>query len=263
MLPVVREAFFPFTTKHEGAIRGRAGVPWMYLDVLGKVTTGLGYLIDSPSAAATLPWKRPDGSLASREEIFEDWGKVKAHANDKTYTDAGGGSDIQAALTTLRLDDDGINQSTAARLDQFAQDLYQSFPAWDTWPADAQLGLLSMAWAMGPNFAHKFPKFSAAANLLRPDFETMAEESEINTLPRRDEKADGRNADNYTLFRNAEAVLRAGGDPQQLYFPASLADGDRAVRDVTKKVGIGLGGLFIATCVAGAGLYAAKKTGYL
>ena len=53
----------------------------MYVDILGLVSTGLGNLIDPVGMATSLPWRRLDGSLATREEIVAAWHKVKTKAN--------------------------------------------------------------------------------------------------------------------------------------------------------------------------------------
>ena len=50
MHPSVKSVFPSFSTKLEGR------VPWMYCDVLGLVTIGIGNLIDPEEAALHLPF---------------------------------------------------------------------------------------------------------------------------------------------------------------------------------------------------------------
>ncbi|MGO9893202.1 MAG: hypothetical protein ACLPX8_03180, partial [Bryobacteraceae bacterium] len=102
----------------------------------------------------------------------------------------------------------------------------QWFQDFDTWPADAQLGLLSMAWAMGPGGPGQFPHFSSACKSL--DFNAAAAECKMNEagnpglIPR--------NQANFTLFSNAAIVLageaQGGLQSSSLYYPRVLTTAD-------------------------------------
>jgi hypothetical protein len=61
----------------------------------------------------------------------------------------------------LELSDDAIDSLIIDRLTKNESFLKRQpwFQDFDTWPADAQLGLLSMAWAMGPAAPGNFPSF--------------------------------------------------------------------------------------------------------
>ena len=207
MHPSVLQAFRGFSTKFEGYL------PYMYLDIKGLVTTGMGNLIDPIGAALALPWKRPDGSLATQDEIRAAWNKVKARIDlAPKYGTA------FAGLTTLRLDKDGIEQLIARKLRENETYLRKRFPAYERWPADAQLGLHSMAWAMGPGF--HFPAFDAAVNREPPDFDAAAAASHMNEagnaglIPR--------NRANVRLFTNAARVVERGADPSVLHWPEDV-----------------------------------------
>lgn len=241
----VADNWWDFTKRHEGAVN------FMYVDTIGKVTTGLGYLIDSPEAALALPWLRSDGSRASSDEVRAEWDKVKHSGTEGQHINA------RQAITSLHLDDATIAETTHQRFSQFEEELRGYFPAFDAWPADAQMGVMSMAWAMGPNFSRKFPHFTAAVNKLRPDFIAAANESEINTLPPKEEKPDGRNADNYKMFINAESVLASNGDPEKLIFPGTT------VSTVVKAGGIGLGVILLGLVGTGGAMYLAKQKGWI
>lgn len=143
----------------------------MYLDVLGLVTTGRGNLIDPVATALVLPWKRRDGSRAESAEISAAWNFVKTLQSAKQR-----GGMWFASQTFLRLTEDDIDALTWAKLDQNESILKQGFGEWDAFPAPAQLGILSMAWAMGARFG--FPKFRAAANL--QDWDTCTNECKMN-----------------------------------------------------------------------------------
>jgi hypothetical protein len=188
----------------------------MYLDIKGLVTVGVGNLIDPVELAQALPFqlKSKPGSPATADQIGADWQRLKDHP-----ALARAGHLACAPLTQLELDDTAIDSLVSGRLaDNEAtlksQDWFRQF---DTWPADAQLGLLSMAWAMGPRAPGEFPRFRAAC--LGLDFTTAAAECRMD-----DEANPGlapRNQAGVTLFLNAARVLEdsAALDPAVLYYP--------------------------------------------
>ena len=53
-----------------------SNVPYMYLDVAGQVTVGIGHAILSEEAACQLPFKSADGTPASREVIVAAFKKI-------------------------------------------------------------------------------------------------------------------------------------------------------------------------------------------
>ncbi len=200
----VRDAFVPFTDKFEGTVNS------MYLDVKGLVTVAIGNLIDPAPAALTLPFLHADGTPATRVQIAAEWHTVKADTSlaKKGWTAA-------KKVTRLHLDADGIKKVVQDKLFLNEYILKRRFPEFEQWPADAQLGLLSMAWACGANF--NFPKFEAACK--RQDFLTaaaecrMAEAGNPGLIPR--------NVANKILFTNAAKVL-AGISLQSLVYPGVL-----------------------------------------
>jgi hypothetical protein len=224
----VWKAYPTFTAQFEGI------TPFMYTDKKGYVTTGIGNLIENLTTheptpdSFTLGWKRPDGSLASQQEILDAWHAVKA-AWPKVQSIA------SQALTTLRLDKGAIARLVASKLEQHEAYLRKKYPGYDSWPADAQLGLLSMSWAMGPGF--DFPKFSAAVNRPRPDFKAAAAASTIHDPGN---PIEGRNTANKQLFLNADSVLEAGHDISALLYPRAL-----------KVAAFGFGGALLVSAAAG------------
>lgn len=201
---VVLDAFQAFTARFEGTCS------WLYLDVKGLVTTGVGNLVDPMPAALDLPWRRQDGSLAAPSEVEEAWQVVK-HATAMQRL----GGFAFARLTTLRLDEAGIAALVRQRLTVDDQYLARRFASADyaDWPADAQLGILSMAWAMGPAF--QFPLFAAAVE--RQDFAAAAKQCGIDTAG--NSGVAPRNAANVRCFENAAAVIANGWDREQLWYP--------------------------------------------
>lgn len=201
----VRAAFVPFTAPIEGV------VPFLYLDVRGLVTTAIGCLVDPVAYAMVLPFKRLDGSAATREEIAEEWHKVKfrqdlAHKGGMAYR----------GITSLRLTQAAIDELVGKKLDQIDDHLSRRFVDYASWPADAQLALLSQAWAIGPAF--NWPMLVAA--LRARDFIMAANEAHISEHG--NPGVAPRNRANRVLWRNAAYVLGEGLDPEPLYWPRDL-----------------------------------------
>lgn len=207
----VRSYFIEFSKQFEGR------VPCMYLDTHNPplVTIGVGNLIDPLTEARNLPMRRlSDGGLASPKEIDTEWNRVKrdvSHAHDHTS--------YWRTTAQLTLPDDDIDSLVMSRLDRNNAYL-QSRPAFHefaAWPADAQLGLHSMAWAMGPAF--RFPLFLDAC--YRGDFGSAAAQCHMDA-----EHNAGlvpRNRANLILFSNASRILRSTVfNPDVLVYPLSL-----------------------------------------
>ncbi|TQM32271.1 hypothetical protein [Nocardia bhagyanarayanae] len=228
MKAAVRRVWLPFNEPLEGR------VPWMYLDSEGFVSTGVGNKLDDTGrvraaptpaeraasliAARRLPWRRPDGSPATGAEINAAWDAVKSRMDL-----VAGGYRRFADVTELRLTDEHIDRLVFARLDELETLLrgrmvrhgtgavVMPFAAFDSWPADAQLGMLSMCWAMGPKFS--FPTFQDAA-FARDWLRCAAAcrvNPEIGTVIRRNDR-------DQDLFRNAFRVEDEGLDPEVLLF---------------------------------------------
>lgn len=202
----VRDAFVGFSTPLEGCCS------YMYSDIKNLITTGIGNLIDPVSVAVAVPFRKPDGSLASSAEKAAEFWRVKNDPRSATL-----GHRYAATITRLRLDDAGIADVVFRRLDLNESILRSRFPNFEEWPADAQLATHSLGWACGAAF--RFPKLERALQVI--DFLTAAVECKMNEagnpglIPR--DKA------NATLYTNAAAVYAGGLDPDTLWFPAVLA----------------------------------------
>jgi GH24 family phage-related lysozyme (muramidase) len=165
----VRAAWRRFNESLEGLI------PWMYLDVKGLVTTGMGNLIDPVATATPLPWLDEAGNPASTDAIAAEWTTIKT-----ATALARQGAQAAKAMATLHLDDPAIDSLILNKLSQNEKILvaYRPFADFPNWPADAQLGLLSMAWAMGSGFGPGFPRFAQACSA--GDFATAAADCQMN-----------------------------------------------------------------------------------
>ncbi len=134
-------------------------VDYMYPDIKGLVTTGMGNLIDPLPLALSLPWRFRDGSPCPQTAIEAEWQIM--HGNDRL---AKAGAKAALALTRLCLSDEAIDALIERQLAHNAEILqkHPAFGGFTLWPADAQCALLSMAWAMGPGFGPLWPNFSSA-----------------------------------------------------------------------------------------------------
>ena len=233
MRPVVQEAFFDFTASREGF------TPFMYADTLNLVTTGVGNLIDAGprnafdissaamAPAMALPWKFKGAGWtsknpvtagpASREEIREAWIRTKLREQDEPGFNKRGGF-AYAGFQPLTLGLEDLRSLFNRTLASFDRKLSERYPGYESWPADAQMALLSMAWAMGPSF--NFPAFKEAADRL--DFRKAAELSFFKGGGGTPDARTGRNRENVIMFTNAADALKAGINPDRLFFPAAV-----------------------------------------
>ena len=232
--------FVTFTTPLEGK------VPWMYVDVRQLVTTGIGNLIDPISLALPLPWVHKDiGEPAAEAAIRTDWDRVKGDLSL-----AKKGHRACEAITELRLTEEGIASLVRTKLTANEAQLTRVFSDWELWPADAQLGVLSMAWALGAGFPASWPNFTQAARAR--DWTAAAANCHINEAG--NPGVVPRNAANVRLFENAATVEAKGLDVTVLHWPAEVAT-DQTEPEPTENPSsavLRLDGVFPDTAAAGA-----------
>jgi peptidoglycan hydrolase-like protein with peptidoglycan-binding domain len=215
MHPSVQAFFRDFSKTFEGLVQ------YMYLDVKNLATIGIGNLLENPnshqltSEALNLPFQfKNSGAAASVQDIQNDFASIKAHPGVSA-----GGYD---QYTKLQLDLPTIDQLVQNKLAGNETGLkgISEFSDLDNWPADAQLGLFSMAYAIGPAFAAggKWPSFRAgcaakdfvkAANECR-----MTEQGNPGVVPR--------NRADELLFLYAARVLANNLPIANLIYPNVL-----------------------------------------
>jgi hypothetical protein len=207
MTPDLWEAFLRESIKHEGR------VPFFYLDVKNLVTIGVGSLAD-PWRPQIGSWElfHPDGRKATPAEVKADWDRVRA----RTDLSQRGGL-AYASVARLRMKDAFIDRLTRETLDWKWAAMKRWCPDLDSLPYGAQLGMASMAWALGSAFNTKFPKFTKA--LLARDFLTCAKECDIRYATPSGGTIKHRNAMNRQLFEEAAAVETMGLDRKRLWYP--------------------------------------------
>ena len=200
----VRNTWVQFNQDLEGYL------DFMYLDTRNLVTTGMGNLIDPRPVAERLNWyDERTGEYVSIDDIDAAWDLVKSRTD---LSPLGGGAFKH--VTSLRLTGEDINNLIFSKLDEMESYLQRRppFRDYETWPADAQLALLSMAWGLGPAF--NFPRFQAFASERR--WREAATECrftpDVGTIRVRNDR-------NQQCFNNAALVEDESGDPTQLLWP--------------------------------------------
>ena len=134
-------------------------VTTMYADALGLVSIGMGNLIDPIDLAIMLPFRLPGGIGASTSDIKRAWTAVK---NDPKCAKLGWKYAAMIPANNLRLEMHDVEALIERKLREHDRFMLSRFPDWEARPADAQLAVHSMAWAMGPAFFRKFPRFTLA-----------------------------------------------------------------------------------------------------
>jgi hypothetical protein len=180
----------------------------------GLVTLGVGCLIDPVSLALPLPWRHAgSGELATRAEVAAAWNGLKSQKDKFTKLHF----KYAAALNDLRLDDAGVDQLMTQRLLTNEKVLHGYFPQFDLFPADAQLAIFSMAWAVGAGFPQQFGNFRAAANAQNWTSAIAAcgirTDGNAGIVPR--------NAANRLCLANAQSVLSQGIPLDTLFWPGT------------------------------------------
>lgn len=150
-------------------------VRWIYADVKGLCTTGVGNLLVSADVACELPWRfMDDGSWAPEGLVRREWDRVKAMPPGLAAARYRG---------AIYLEDSDIDALVGKQLAANDAVLRRIFPDYDAWPAEARKGTRSLAWAAGAGLDHGWPHFTAAARA--QDWATCARESAIpSNLPR-------------------------------------------------------------------------------
>jgi peptidoglycan hydrolase-like protein with peptidoglycan-binding domain len=207
----------PWSTPFEGYLNGP------YTDAKGLVTTGMGNLIDSGSGSPTptakarsLPW--------SPNNIDADWAALKAAW-------PGVQSVASMHLTTSRLSPQAVTDLIVSTMKAEEPAILRLIPGFASLPADSQMGIWSMVWAMGTGNLASFKTFLSAVN--SGDFVTAAANCHMQGVG-----IDMRNLANRLLFLNAAAVKTLGADPAVLYYVdglTKLARGQAAILSSASK----------------------------
>lgn len=232
MRQAVQDAWLEVNAPLEGR------VPWPYLDEKCLVTVAVGNLIDPLPLALRLPWQYESGGYLNEADIAQQWERVKSAT---ALAKQGGGAFEN--LTDMRLSPANMDKLDYAKLASNDAILKGRFSNWELLPADAQMGVHSLAWACGPDFV--FPRF--AADLIAGAFATYVTADDIADASTPGDLQDPpefgalkggcaleclmevganrglipRNALNQRLFEAAQRVVDQQLDPSVLYGIAS------------------------------------------
>jgi hypothetical protein len=214
MHPSVYPAFHVISPKLEGH------VDCLYADIKGLITCAVGCLVDPISLALDVPWTLEDGSVADQAQVRADWHLLKDNAGHYAKLHW----KYARAATKVRLTEKAINDLVDKRLRANEAIIRKTFPEWESFPADAQLAMLSISWAVGAAFHIKFVNL---ANAIHAQKWAVA----VGCAKIREDNNPGvrpRNAINYLCFANAQAVKDRGLDPAVLIWPETAKEAEPA-----------------------------------
>jgi GH24 family phage-related lysozyme (muramidase) len=182
------------TTALSARLRNLEGaVAWMYLDLKGLVTVGVGHLLETPEEAATLPFRvRVTGEPASPGLVRADWLRIK---NAKPAMLAR----YYRQFSTTGLSSAAIDQALASNIEIHWHGVLAARPECANFPEPAQQIVAEMAFALGVSGLLAYKKMLAAMAL--GDWETAAFESH------RSDMLDWRNEEMAKLIRSIPAGL--------------------------------------------------------
>lgn len=210
---------FSYERYHEFSAPLEGRVPCMYCDTFGYVTTGVGNLINALPEALALPWQLADGSPADKATVAAEWHML--HDNGQHYGRLKW--TVYAKQLKCRLSDQAIDDLVKRTLSRNEAEFRKRWPSYDTFPADAQLAIISMSWAVGSAFYRKFHNLAGCID--REDWDGAAASCKIRDgldTPAKSDDNPGivpRNARNKFLFHNAALVAKSGADGGVLYWP--------------------------------------------
>jgi GH24 family phage-related lysozyme (muramidase) len=117
-------------------------VPWMYRDIAGKVTVGVGLMLPNEAAACELPFVMAAGP-ANLEQIAAEFDRVDALAEGKPPA-------FYKSATSPELPQRFIDAKLASTLAEYEATLRLKFPIYDKLPDVVKMALLDMAYNLGP-----------------------------------------------------------------------------------------------------------------
>ena len=139
---------------------------WLYCDVRGLVTIGIGNLVKDADACAALPLAHalllPDGSPAP--EVTED-NKRDAYCRVLNAFNSPKSANAYRAISDLRLTEGFVAQLVGQRLEtEFYPGLLRLCPSFDGFPLSARRALVDMAYNLGVHGLSEFPHLLEACN---------------------------------------------------------------------------------------------------
>lgn len=234
MRPNVEHLFPGYTRDLEGAFTS------LYADVRRLVSTGIGFLVDPIDRCLGLEWWIGDRRATDRE-VIDDWHAIKDRALKMSDAEIHHWTaQMQAPLTSVRLKSDYIDQLLIKKLhsnyDYVRAHLIHGL---DNMPADAVLGLMSLAWAIGAGFDKTNPprlELVAAANA--GDWRVVKAHARLREAG--NAGVVERNCRQDLCFENAATVVARGLDTAALWWPNAAPKEDSLHTVAVKALELGI-----------------------
>lgn len=137
---------------HEGVVRH------MYLDTVGLVTVGVGFMLRSAPIAASYKFLTEFGQGALPSEIEDEWRRIKGmpFGMDKP-------AGFYRSACKLHLPATEIDRQLRQKLDDFRRGAVSIIPDFGKLSTERQTGVLDMVYSLGPfGWQSKYPKMIAA-----------------------------------------------------------------------------------------------------
>jgi GH24 family phage-related lysozyme (muramidase) len=130
-------------------------IPWMYRDIAGNVTVGVGLMLSGSDAAQSLPFLT-GFRAATPQEIAADFTRVNT-------LPPGHASGFYKSPSSLELSQQTIDAKLSGVIKNFEIGLRARLPQYDAFPDGIKMALLDMIYNLGPEGLFKgFPHFIAA-----------------------------------------------------------------------------------------------------
>lgn len=219
------EQFWKFTQPLEGGFA--ANCMFMVQDL--QVATGMGvtfsgkaHRADGLRRALALPWlNKNTNAPASPTEITRDYDLVLSMEAEGLAKPFNHIEKVWKPVTLCRLDEAGFRKAVydviVSNLNGVRRNR-ASFGNFDDYPADAQLCVASLTWAIGPNFHTKYPSFCAACRAqdwILAGFQSTYKNPTGTVVDRQRQQT--------FMMANADAAKRGFLNPDILYFPGLMA----------------------------------------
>lgn len=225
-------------TQYTSDLEGTFSSP--YSDVKRLITVGRGHLIDPVERCLALEWWIGD-RRASDVEVRNDWHMLKDQALGMSDSKLQGwAADEQAPLTSIRLRPEYIDALTIRQLRaNYAYIEAHLMPRIGEFSADALLGVMSLAWAVGAGFDQTKPprtEFVAACNAA--NWITAGAHARLREAGNKGVIARNKHQD--LCFSNAATVKTRGLDPAALWWPNICPKEDHLSTVAVKALELGI-----------------------
>lgn len=133
----------------ESMLRASEGATnYLYQDSVGKVTIGVGNLIENEDAAAELYLFTENGLPASDKQKREAYQRVW-NAPGVRYDGFARKAKTYQNYTDIRISSEEIDKLLSKKILQFYRGIKIIFPCFDSFPSPAKLALMDMAFNLG------------------------------------------------------------------------------------------------------------------